>query len=90
MTLRHRLPKSLGRQRETCGAQVRETHTGVVVLVGDRAYKAKKPIADRFPRLQHSRSSRTRLRARGGLNNRLAPDSYLGVAHFTDPQRWSG
>jgi hypothetical protein len=25
-------------------AQIHETHTGVVVLVGDRAYKGKKPI----------------------------------------------
>ena len=29
-------------------AQVRETHTGVVVLLGDKAYKAKKPIATDF------------------------------------------
>ena len=25
-------------------AEIRETHTGVVVLIGDRAYKGKKPI----------------------------------------------
>lgn len=25
-------------------AQLRETHSGVVILIGDRAYKIKKPV----------------------------------------------
>ena len=29
-------------------AEVSETHTGVVVLLGDKAYKAKKPVATDF------------------------------------------
>ena len=29
-------------------ADIHETHTGVVALVGDRAYKAKKPIVTDF------------------------------------------
>ncbi|WP_433685272.1 AAA family ATPase [Nocardia sp. CA-119907] len=66
-------------------AQLRETHTGVVVLCGDRAYKAKKPIVTDFLDF-----STTELRERAcarevELNRRLAPDVYLGVAHLTDP-----
>ncbi|HKP44015.1 AAA family ATPase [Mycobacterium sp.] len=66
-------------------AQVHETHTGVVVLIGDKAYKAKKPIVTDF--LDFSTADR-RERACNhevALNRRLAPDSYLGVAHFSDP-----
>ncbi|MGX9791134.1 bifunctional aminoglycoside phosphotransferase/ATP-binding protein [Mycobacterium sp. MMS18-G62] len=65
-------------------AQVHETHTGVVVLIGDKAYKAKKPIVTDF--LDFSTVER-RERAcdhEVTLNRRLAPDSYLGVAHFSD------
>jgi aminoglycoside phosphotransferase family enzyme/predicted kinase len=66
-------------------AEIRETHTGVVILMGDRAYKVKKPIATDF--LDYSsRASRERACVREvELNRRLAPDSYLGVAHLTDP-----
>jgi uncharacterized protein len=64
-------------------AEVRETHTGIVFLVGDKAYKAKKPLVTDF--LDFSTPER---RARAcahevALNNRLAPDSYFGVAHFS-------
>ena len=67
-------------------AEVRETHTGVVVLLGDRAFKAKKPVLTDFLDF-----STTALRERAcqhelTLNRRLAPDSYLGVAHFSDLQ----
>jgi hypothetical protein len=69
-------------------AEVRETHTGVVVLLGDKAYKAKKSVTTDFLDF-----STTELRKRAcehevALNRRLAPDSYLGVAHFSDPQGW--
>ncbi|WP_416566390.1 AAA family ATPase [Nocardia testacea] len=65
--------------------QLRETHTGVVVLCGDRAYKTKKPITTDFLDF-----GTTELRERAcarevELNRRLAPDIYLGVAHLTDP-----
>jgi aminoglycoside phosphotransferase family enzyme/predicted kinase len=66
-------------------AEVRETHTGVVVLVGDRAYKGKKAITTDF--LDHTTPER-RERSCGReveLNRRLAPDTYLGVAHLSDP-----
>ncbi len=66
-------------------AEIRETHTGVVVLIGDRAYKGKKPITTDF--LDFSRpDNRERACAREvELNRRLAPDSYLGLAHLSDP-----
>lgn len=69
----------------SAAAQLRETHTGVVVLCGDRAYKTKKPIVTDFLDF-----GTTELRERAcarevELNRRLAPDVYLGVAHLTDP-----
>jgi aminoglycoside phosphotransferase family enzyme/predicted kinase len=66
-------------------AEIRETHTGVVVLIGERAYKVKKPVTTDF--LDYSTPA-DRERACGReveLNRRLAPDSYLGVAHLSDP-----
>ena len=65
-------------------AEVRETHTGVVVLVGDRAYKVKKPVVTDF--LDFStpdRRERACLREYT-LNSRLSPDSYLGIAHLNN------
>lgn len=66
-------------------AAVHETHTGVVVLVGNLAYKSKKPIATDF--LDFSTlEQRERACARElALNRRLAPASYLGVAHLDAP-----
>lgn len=65
-------------------ADVRETHSGVVILVGDRAYKLKKLVDLGF--LDFS-TRKLRLRAcRGGsLNRRFAPDVYLGVADIIGP-----
>lgn len=64
---------------------VHETHTGIVVLVGDLAYKSKKPIVTDF--LDFSTPQRReRVCARElELNRRLAPASYLGVGHFSTP-----
>lgn len=63
--------------------QVHETHTGIVVLIGDRAYKAKKPVRTAF--LDFSTADRREQACRHelALNRRLAPDSYLGIAHLT-------
>ena len=63
---------------------VRETHIGVVFLVGDRVYKLKKPVNLGF--LDFGTRER-RLRActrEVELNRRLAPDVYLGVATVSD------
>ncbi|MEV6562097.1 AAA family ATPase [Nocardia sp. NPDC051756] len=66
-------------------AELRETHTGLVVLCGDRAYKVKKPLRTDFldfstPRLRELACARE-----VELNRRMAPDVYLGVAHLSDP-----
>jgi hypothetical protein len=63
-------------------AQVRETHTGVVVLLGDKAYKAKKAIKTDFLDFATPAQRETACAHEVALNSRLAPDSYLGVAHF--------
>ncbi|MEO3756905.1 AAA family ATPase [Mycobacterium sp. B14F4] len=66
-------------------AQVRETHTGLVVLLGDRAFKVKKPVATDFLDFSTPQSREQACAHEVTLNRRLAPDSYLGVGHFTDP-----
>ncbi|MCP2293561.1 bifunctional aminoglycoside phosphotransferase/ATP-binding protein [Nocardia amikacinitolerans] len=70
----------------TAPAQVHETHTGLVLLFGERAYKVKKPITTDF--LDFGTSAlRERACARElELNQRMAPDVYLGVAHLSDPE----
>jgi len=57
----------------------RETHMSWVFLVGDRAYKLKKPV--RFPYLDFSTLARreTACRAELVLNRRLAAEVYLDV-----------
>jgi uncharacterized protein len=66
-------------------AAVRETHSSVVVLVGDRAYKLRKPVDLGFLDFR-DRSSRAAACAREvELNRRLAPDVYLGVADVIGP-----
>lgn len=62
-----------------------ETHTGVVVLAGDRAFKVKKPVQTDFLDFRTA-AQRERVCVREvELNSRLAPDSYFGVAHLSDP-----
>ena len=65
--------------------EVHETHSGLVVLVGDRAYKTKRPVRTEF--LDFSTAElRERACAREvELNTRLAPAAYLGVAHLVGP-----
>ncbi|WP_273733653.1 AAA family ATPase [Mycolicibacterium septicum] len=66
--------------------EIHETHTGIVALIGDRAYKVKKPVVTDFLDFS-SVERREQVCAREvQLNRRLAADSYLGVAHLSDPQ----
>lgn len=67
-------------------AQVRETHTGLVVLCGDRAYKAKKPVVTDFLDFGTPENRERACVREVELNQRLAPDVYLGLAHLTDPE----
>jgi aminoglycoside phosphotransferase family enzyme/predicted kinase len=62
-----------------------ETHTGVVVLAGDRAFKAKKPVLTDFLDFRTREQRERACLKEVELNSRLSPDSYLGVAHLTDP-----
>ncbi|MEJ8278160.1 bifunctional aminoglycoside phosphotransferase/ATP-binding protein [Pseudonocardia spirodelae] len=66
-------------------AEVRETHTGLVVLAGDHAYKVKKAV--RTPYCDFStRELRVRALARElERNRRFAPDVYLGVGGYRGP-----
>jgi aminoglycoside phosphotransferase family enzyme/predicted kinase len=65
--------------------QLHETHVSTVFLIGDRAYKLKKPV--RFPFVDLSTPERRGAvcRREVELNRRLAPDVYLGVADVVGP-----
>lgn len=67
-------------------AEVRETHTGIVVLVGDRAYKVKKPVQTDFLDFRSQKARELVCTDEVRLNSRLAPTSYLGVGHFASPE----
>lgn len=62
-----------------------ETHTGMVVLVGDRAFKAKKPVLTDFLDFRTVEQRERVCLREVELNSRLSPESYFGVAHLTDP-----
>jgi aminoglycoside phosphotransferase family enzyme/predicted kinase len=66
-------------------AEVRETHTGIVVLLGSRAYKAKKSLVTDFLDFSTPDRREQACAHEVALNRRLAPDSYLGVGHFSAP-----
>ncbi len=65
--------------------QARETHSGVVVLVGERAYKAKKAVDLGFLDFTTRDSREAACRREVELNRRLAPDVYDGVAQLHLP-----
>ncbi len=66
-------------------AQVRETHTGLVVLLGDKAYKAKKSVSTDFLDFSTPARRRHACDREVALNSRLSPNSYVGVADFAGP-----
>ena len=67
------------------GAQMYETHISIVFMVGDRAYKLKKPVKLDFIDLS-TRELRQRCCEREvELNRRVAPDVYLGVSDIVGP-----
>jgi aminoglycoside phosphotransferase family enzyme/predicted kinase len=72
-------PDSCQSSAVTPFAAVRETHAGVVFLVGDRAYKLKKPVDLGFLDFRTVASRRAACQREVQLNRRLAPDVYLGV-----------
>ena len=58
-------------------AAVRETHSAIVLLAGDRAYKIKKPVNLGFLDFRSEQVRRDVCRREVELNRRLAPDVYL-------------
>jgi aminoglycoside phosphotransferase family enzyme/adenylate kinase family enzyme len=69
-------------------AAVHETHTGLVVLVGEFAYKGKKPLTTDFLDFSTPERRERACQRELELNRRLAPASYLGVAHLSTS--WNG
>lgn len=69
-------------------AQLAETHSAVLVVMGEHVYKAKKPLDLGFLDFSTVERRRDACRREVELNRRLAPDVYLGVAdvHGTDGQ----
>lgn len=63
-------------------AEIRETHTGLVVLSGDHAYKVKKPVVTDFLDFSTVEDRERVCQREVSLNRRLAPTSYVGVAHL--------
>src|SRR5689334_21743350 len=63
-------------------AEIRETHTGLVVLVGDKAYKVKKPVVTDFLDFSSVERREQVCTREVELNRRLAPESYRGIGHF--------
>ena len=66
-------------------AALTETHTAVVVFMGDRAWKLKKPVDLGFLDFSTVASRREAAHREVELNRRLAPDVYLGVADVIGP-----
>ncbi|MFE3738645.1 AAA family ATPase [Streptomyces sp. NPDC059134] len=78
-------PKGTGASR---AAAVAETHTAVVLFVGDHAYKVKKPVDLGFLDFRSPRARRAACEREVQLNRRFAPDVYDGVAELSLP--WGG
>ena len=66
-------------------AAVRETHAGLVLLIGERAYKLKKPVRTAYLDFSTPERRLAALRRELELNRRLAPHAYLGIAHLSPP-----
>lgn len=61
-----------------------ETHSAVIVFVGDRAYKLKKPVRLDFLDFSTREAREEVCHREVALNRRIAPDVYLGVADVLD------
>ena len=62
-----------------------ETHSAVVVFLGDRAFKLKKPVDLGFLDFTTSEARAAVCHQEVELNRRLAPDVYEGVAEVVGP-----
>ena len=66
-------------------AEVRETHSAVVLLMGEHAYKMKKSVNLGFLDFRSDQSRREVCLRELELNTRLAPDVYLDVIAVAGP-----
>ncbi|WP_067669912.1 AAA family ATPase [Nocardia miyunensis] len=66
-------------------ARVAETHSAVVVLLENRAYKVKKPVLTDFLDFSTYSAREAACTRELELNRRFAPEVYLGIAHLEDP-----
>ncbi|MEU8203683.1 AAA family ATPase [Streptosporangium sp. NPDC049046] len=66
-------------------AQIKETHIAVVLLLGDRVFKLKKPVDLGFLDFTTREARRAACLREVELNRRLAPDVYEGVADVLGP-----
>lgn len=69
---------------QTGPPEVRETHAAVIVLVGDRAFKVKKPVSFEFLDFSTPEKRHRALVRELELNKRLAPDVYEGIYSICD------
>lgn len=67
-------------------AAVAESHSAVVMFVGDRAYKVKKPVDFGFLDFSTVEARERACRHESELNRRLAPDVYLDLCRVVDGQ----
>ncbi len=74
----------------TAPVRAHETHTGVVFLVGDRAYKIKKALRTDFLDFSTPALRLAACEREVALNGRLAPDVYLGVSRLLPPGSTDG
>lgn len=83
-------PSPMSSAAASTGTQVRETHTGIVILIGDRAYKMKKPVITDFLDFSTVQRREQACVREVELNRRISPEGYLGVSHLTDPEGGPG
>ncbi|MFE6508782.1 AAA family ATPase [Nocardioides sp. NPDC057767] len=74
-------PMPVGVDGEAYGG-LRETHSGLVVFVGQTAYKLKKPVDLAFLDFREPEVRRQVCRRELELNRRLAADVYMGLAEL--------
>ena len=67
------------------GAELHETHSGIVILIGSLAYKVKKPVDLGFLDFRTAEARALACARELQLNRRLAPDVYLEIATFSRP-----
>ena len=78
----HALGTGVGTSVQEPYVELRETHSAVVLLLGDRAYKLKKPVDLGFLDFTTAERREIACRREVELNRRLAPDVYEGVGEI--------